>query len=168
MTKKSDDASHVYRGYRKQILFILYRILTGNGNDVFCPEGIEDFSIETDGKTTFIFQVKNYSTHLSISELSSGKANSFIKRTLKYIGKYPEASVSFGSLEPENITPHYEKTVHTASERIAAKENISVSISMDCLRKLKFLSVDEQKLTDFNVISLLNKKSWCRQTSAFV
>jgi hypothetical protein len=153
MTEKSDDASHVYRGYRKQILFILYKILTGNSNDVFCPEGIEDFSIETDGKTTSIFQVKDYSTPLSISDLSSGKANSFIKRTLKYIGKYPEASVSvvsFGSLgsELENIAIHDEKTVHTAAEKIAVKENISVSNSTDCLRKLKFLSVDEQKLAD--------------------
>ena len=71
MTEKSDDASHVYRGYRKQILFILYKILTGNSNDVFCPEGIEDFSIETDGKTTSIFQVKNITKHLSVLMIST-------------------------------------------------------------------------------------------------
>jgi hypothetical protein len=152
MTEKSDDASHVYRGYRKQILFILYRILTGNGNDIFCPEGIEDFSIETNGKTTSIFQVKDYSTPLSISDLSSGKPNSFIKRMLKYVNQYPETSVTvvyFGSLGPElkKIEMLDEKTVSTAAERIATKENISVSNSTDCLQKLKFLSVDEQNLT---------------------
>ena len=43
---KLDDASHVYRGYRKQILFILYQILNGEDGQVFCPEGIEDLSIE--------------------------------------------------------------------------------------------------------------------------
>lgn len=48
--QKVDDASHVYRGYRKQLLFVLYKILTEGKTNIFCPEGIEDFSVINNGE----------------------------------------------------------------------------------------------------------------------
>ena len=59
------DATGAYRGYRRQALYTLYRILTDNIAK-FQPEGKEDLAIFQDtGQLSEIVQVKSYSHALT-------------------------------------------------------------------------------------------------------
>ena len=153
MTKKKDDASHVYRGYRKQILFILHKILTSDKNKVFQPEGIEDFSIKESDKVASIFQVKDYGHGLTVSDISSEKSNSFIKRLFQYEKDYPDAFISlayFGSLGPElkKVSDNDPGTIKKVAEKITSKEKIPVEKLIHLFKKLQFIQLSEKELTN--------------------
>ena len=152
-TKKTDDASHVYRGYRKQILFILYKILSGDKNSTFHPEGIEDFSIDKSDKAEAIFQVKDYSAPIVVSDISSGKSNSLMKRFIKYEMEYSGASISlayFGSLgsELQKVAENDSVTIQKVAQKISKKENIPVNELVHLLQIVKFQQLSEKKLTE--------------------
>ncbi|ADK83366.1 hypothetical protein [Sediminispirochaeta smaragdinae] len=149
--QKVDDASHVYRGYRKQLLFVLYKILTEGKTNIFCPEGIEDFSVINNGEVKSIYQVKDYSDPIVISDLSSNKPNSFVKRVINYIKEYPEALVSlsyFGKLGPElqRISEKDENTIRTVALKISTKEKISIDNAEGFLHKVCFQQLSESEL----------------------
>lgn len=151
--KKVDDASHVYRGYRKQILFILYKILSGDKYSTFHPEGIEDFSIEKSGKVDAIFQVKDYSDPIVVSDISSGKSNSLIKRFIRYEKEHFGATISlayFGALGPElqNVAENDSVTIQNVAKKISKKENIPVNKLFDLLQNIQFQKLSEKKLID--------------------
>lgn len=76
------------RGYRKQFLYSLFRILCATTEeDIFHPEGkFEDLDIYgTDGQLIEIIQVKDLTAKLTLSDILNSKDNSFIKRALKLV-----------------------------------------------------------------------------------
>jgi hypothetical protein len=77
-----DDATHAYRGYRLQALYILWRILNNDdANLIFKPEGKEDLALYSpEGELIEIVQIKAYSDNLTLSKLKPDKENSFFYR----------------------------------------------------------------------------------------
>src|SRR5260221_5271379 len=74
------DATAAYRGYRRQALYTLYRILTDNIAK-FQPEGKEDLAIFADtGQLTEIVQVKAHARALALNDLDPGKKDGFFVR----------------------------------------------------------------------------------------
>src|SRR5690349_20710656 len=74
------DATATYRGYRRQVLYTLHRILSDN-IAMFQPEGKEDLAIFVEtGQLSEIVQVKALSHALTLSDLEPEKKDSFFAR----------------------------------------------------------------------------------------
>ena len=101
---KPDDASHVYRAYRKQILFILHKILTSNDeNLVFCPEGLEDLS-------------EKVSEHLFQSYASIGGND---LRGIYDIIRDPSSSTTYGEVSSGDASDHVAGVYDTTTTTLA-------------------------------------------------
>jgi hypothetical protein len=103
----TSHASHVYRGYRLQALYALYKILTAENvvESIFQPEGNEDLSV-FDPKENLLetVQVKAYTSNLTLSDFSPEKPNSFMYRSSKLIETLPDIRISivtYGHVGPE-------------------------------------------------------------------
>ncbi|KZL88588.1 hypothetical protein [Clostridium magnum] len=106
MCNKS-GAPAAFRGYRLQSLYIMYRILEGNKNLVYCPEKSEDLTIvnvDTNEEVEDIQIKAHASNNLSLKDFNINKPEGFFRRILKY--KYSENKpkvliVSFDKVGPE-------------------------------------------------------------------
>ncbi|MCI5146460.1 MAG: hypothetical protein D3923_13265 [Candidatus Electrothrix sp. AR3] len=87
------------RGFRKQFLHTLHRILA-SGSEVFYPETLEDFSVrDSTGKLIEIVQVKDHTAPLKFSELKT-----FFDRAARFIEDYSQVQIvlaTYGNLGPE-------------------------------------------------------------------
>lgn len=96
----SDSASASLRGFRKQTIYILYRILTeDDDNIIFHPESAEDLAAYRSGQLVEAIQVKDYSSTLSFSDLTT-----FFRRLQQRRKKHPQSVTkiaSFGAIGPE-------------------------------------------------------------------
>jgi hypothetical protein len=98
------DATPTYRGYRRQILYTLYRILesSDDANLVFHPESVEDLAIRgADNKLLESIQVKDHSSDLTLSSFSPDKPGSFFYRVAEKLTTSPDVQVdvaSFGKI----------------------------------------------------------------------
>jgi hypothetical protein len=105
------DASPTYRGFRKQFLYILWRILCDDNNDnlVYQPEKIEDLAIfelktgnrrnELSSQALIIkelIQVKDHSAPLTFSDFNSHSEDSFFHRITKEL-KHQDINISIAS-----------------------------------------------------------------------
>jgi hypothetical protein len=102
------DATPVYRGYRRQILYTLDRLLEAEAEGkVFQLEGIEDLDVYgADGTLIEVVQVKDHAAPLTLSDLASknGQEGSFVHRIvpLLQLSSNPTVSLaSFGPIGPE-------------------------------------------------------------------
>lgn len=94
------DATHTYRGYRQQALYILWRILNDVGDDlVFQPEGVEDLAVfDSTGETLIeVTQVKDHSTNLTLSTFAPDKTSSFFYRVAERQQEQPDLLVKIAS-----------------------------------------------------------------------
>lgn len=97
----TNGANQALRGYRRQTLYALSRVIGVRDNDdTFQLELYEDFAVvDQDGKPLEIVQVKDYSDDLNFSTLRD-----FFYRTAIQLRSNPNTStkvVSFGSVGPE-------------------------------------------------------------------
>lgn len=87
------------RGYRKQFLYTLGRIIKSDF-EIFYPERIEGLSVYDDrGRLIEIIQVKDHSKPLSFSDLKS-----FFNQATTSISEHPDVSITlanYGTLGPE-------------------------------------------------------------------
>jgi len=152
--KKTDDASYTYRGYRKQILFIVHEILNSSGqNSIFCPEGIEDFSIIDSGSVRVIYQVKDLSEPLQFSDLSSGETTSFIQRAYSYYREYPDSDIIIGHYNPlgpelHKLTNNNKEVLDTVVKKLNKFNICPVNDSEKLIKKIEFKRLSEQDITD--------------------
>lgn len=93
------DATHAYRGYRLQALFILFRILDSDPNLYFTPEGNEDLSISDEEREIEVIQVKSY-RGLVLSHLEPSNDSSFFHRVNKLLGKNGLLAVKLVNIGP--------------------------------------------------------------------
>ncbi|MGL1937234.1 MAG: hypothetical protein OCD01_19560 [Fibrobacterales bacterium] len=150
-TKKTDDASHVYRGYRKQILFVLYKLLKSSDDEIICPEGIEDFHVEIGDRVTSIWQVKDYSSALTLSDLKSSRGTSFIKRVSEYLESHDGADVyvaHFGGLgaELKNCVAGDRVAIDRVVKKISEAQEMPTDLSKSTVDALKFEQLNEEDL----------------------
>lgn len=98
------DASATYRGYRRQALYVLARILTDNDTDhrVYRPEGAEDLAIYTiDQRLVEVVQVKDHSSPLTVSDFKPASPDGYFARLLLRRHREPQCIntlATFGAL----------------------------------------------------------------------
>lgn len=103
----SDDASATYRGYRKQALYVLSRILTDKESDqqIYHPEGSEDLAVyDLEQRLVEVVQVKDYTSDLALSHFKPRSPEGFFARMQERRKMHPDCAVrlaSFGPLGPE-------------------------------------------------------------------
>jgi hypothetical protein len=101
------DATHAYRGYRRQALYALFRVFeTGSAAHlIFQPEGEEDLSIcDTANNLIDVVQVKSYASNLTLSDFKPDKKDSFFYRVAQLSQAYAGLRItiaSFGPIGPE-------------------------------------------------------------------
>jgi hypothetical protein len=99
--------SATYRGYRRQALYALWRILTSEvtANYVYAPEGAEDLYVfDENGKLYESVQVKDYAADLTFSDFEPRKANSYFYRVHQRLTQSANSRnilATFGPLGPE-------------------------------------------------------------------
>lgn len=96
----TDNASHTFRGFRLQTLYIVHNILTSDQKYQFQPEGAEDLAVyDPIGNLIEAVQVKS-GNPLQTSDLKS----SFFTRSIERQQAYPNSAlklVKFGSIGAE-------------------------------------------------------------------
>ncbi len=102
-----DIQSATYRGYRRQALYVLWRLLTDEDGHsrLYRPEGEEDLAV-LDLKETLLeaVQVKDYSAPLSLSDLKPRSPDGFFARMKQRLHDHPGCRhilASFGRIGPE-------------------------------------------------------------------
>src|SRR5690349_13539472 len=101
------DATPAYRGYRRQALYALSRILGQNNttDHIFHPEGSEDLSIYgSDHSLLEVIQVKDYTSPLQLSNFKVDKPGSFFYRVAALLQSTPSAQpflATYGELGSE-------------------------------------------------------------------
>ncbi len=154
-TDTNSGAEAAFKGFRTQTLYILERILSSNSQDIFYPESVKDLLIKSgSGEIKEVIQIKNYSSHLALSNLEPEKEDSFFKRCLTAFYKEnlnPNILlVSFGELGRELSTLKSEKKSSSIREKLLAK-NYSVAEVQWIFNQLSITEVDETKLTDIAI-----------------
>lgn len=101
-----DDPSATYRGFRRQALYSLWRILSDtDGALIFQPEGAEDLAVfDSDLRLVEAIQVKDFTGKLSLSDLKPQSDAGFFARMLERRREHPNARTvlaSYGDLGPE-------------------------------------------------------------------
>ncbi len=146
-------ATSAFKGFRCQTLFIVNQLFEKSGQQFeFQPEGVEDLAKYKEKKLCEIIQVKNYSTPLSLSDLSPSKSDSFLRRSLEYIKSDPQVKirlVSFGKLgsELENAFSNVKEDVERVTAKLKDKGYTQVEINQ-LLSTIKLESVDEMTIVD--------------------
>lgn len=157
------DASPTYRGFRKQFLYILWRILCDDNNDslVYQPEKIEDLAIFeqttgsglTSGITNKalvlkeLIQVKDYSEPLTFSDFNPHSDDSFFHRIKKEL-KHRDINISIASYgefgtELDNAL-NGRKTEKVLEKLIDA--GIANDIAAKIIEKTDAVMLEEEKL----------------------
>ncbi len=98
-----DDISATYRGFRKQALYILSRILTDEDSNekVYRPEGVEDLAVfNSNMQLVEAVQVKDHSKPLTVSDLKPGSEDGFISRLFERQSEHPQCATLLASYGP--------------------------------------------------------------------
>lgn len=102
-----DNPSATYRGYRKQALYALWRILTDSDCDSqsYRPEGEEDLAVfDSAGRLVEAAQVKDYTLPLTLSDFKPHSPDGYFARMKRRKSEYPSCRhslVTFGPLGVE-------------------------------------------------------------------
>ena len=125
----TNNISSTYRGYRRQALYVLWRLLTDEHGSrrVYQPEGDEDLAVfDTSNHLLQVVQVKDYSSPLTLSDLKPDSADGFFARMHRRLAAHPGCEVwiaSFGQIGLELAgafsTPGPLRT--TVARKLAAK-----------------------------------------------
>ncbi len=146
------DATHAYRGYRRQALYALYRILTETNDVIFQPEGEEDLAIlDTNGHLLEVAQVKAYDSNLVLSDFKPSKKDSFFYRMATLLHKSSDTNitiVSFGNLGPElrGALEHDGNERQLVAEKLGASKFISKDAARTLLDIIQYRTVDDETL----------------------
>lgn len=107
MTGPIADATPAYRGYRRQALYTLARVLEPGAEGLtFQPEGIEDLAVYDNGQLVEAIQVKSFGANVTLSDLVSTRRpeSSFFHRAVSLVrdSSCPRVTLaSFGPMGPE-------------------------------------------------------------------
>ncbi len=131
------DVSFTYRGYRKQALYVLWRLLTDTnaGTQSYRPEGEEDLAVfDTSGQLVEAVQVKDHAAPLAVSDLKPASPGGFFARMKRRRQAHPSCRhvlATFGRLGVElggaiaGTGPHRKTAaakIHQGNSAIAESE----------------------------------------------
>lgn len=146
----NNGAIPALRGYRKQFLYTLYRILIANKEEEISPEGLEDYSVTSLSKLAEVVQVKDLNSPLQLSDFKPKNKDSFFQRCLAFIkkGKSPVFQiVSFGELGQEFQVFQEKGTSVQIKEKLIGYGYDSTAIA-GLLGALRIITVQEDKITE--------------------
>lgn len=161
-TSITTDASHTYRGYRLQSLYILWRILNSKIEDavIFQPEGVEDLAIyDNDSNLVEVVQVKAYGKKLTLSSFLPRRSESFFYRASAYLDYSPNVVISiigygqFGS-DLENLSAGDIHTVNSLAQELSGYGLISEESARILFSHIRVETVDEHELSK-NLLNIL-------------
>jgi len=157
MSDFNDDPTATYRGYRRQVLYCLFRLFDDGLPEGFIiqPEGKEDLAVRnSDGDLIEIIQVKDYSSDLVVSNFKSV----FFSRIINYC--HPESMVQvtlahFGNLGPElSSAIDNNKTTPKKAINTLRKKGFSAKDTEDLFRQITPRKVEESELENFILAKL--------------
>ncbi|ACK66983.1 hypothetical protein PCC8801_2996 [Rippkaea orientalis PCC 8801] len=149
------DATPTYRGYRLQLLYTLWRILSENkkNNFTFQPEGQEDLAIYDEaGHLIEIIQVKARSENISLSSFSPKKVDSFFNRSHILINSTSSLKtirvISFGCFgqDFEEACNGNINKLKAESEKLSNYGHLSSEEAEKLLKKINLETVTEENL----------------------
>jgi len=124
---RSTDASSTYRGYRKQALYVLWRLLTDPeaNSRSYRPEGDEDLAVFAgSGDLLQVVQVKDYSAPLALSDFKPESPDGFFARMAVRRRVHPTCEVCIASFGP--IGPELDRAIRASgSERNSVANKLS-------------------------------------------
>lgn len=148
------DATHTYRGYRQQALYVLWRILSDTNELIFQPEGFEDLAIFSPDETLIeIAQVKAHTNNLTLSTFDPRDKIGFFNRVHNYLNIHSDIEVnivSFGNFGDS----FYQSLVDDDAERNQAAEQLSSYGNLtqieaeNVLTAIRPIRVSEQEIRD--------------------
>jgi len=157
MSDFNDDPTATYRGYRRQVLYCLFRLFDDGLPEGFIiqPEGKEDLAVRNSGGDLIeVIQVKDYSSDLSVSNFKSV----FFSRIINYCR--PESMVEvtlahFGNLGPE-LSSAIDNNKATPKRAISTlkKKGFSAKDTEDIFRQITSKKVEESELKNFILAKL--------------
>jgi len=149
MDRRVAGAISAYRGFRRQALYALWRLLE-SPDSTLRPEGVEDLAVWEKGVLTDAVQVKSLSVPLVLSDLEPQSPGSFFHAAdarHRAGGNERLKVVSFGPLGPE--LEGFAAGDQTARANIQAKlrrAGISATSVGEILNRLAFEVVDDANL----------------------
>jgi hypothetical protein len=157
----SGGAGPALRGYRRQFIYVLWRILTAEKDLVFQPEHLEDLAVYRDGRLVELIQVKAHQQPLNLSHFKPRGQMSFFARCASNREIHREARLtiaSFGDVGQElSSAIDAEEPSRTAvAEKICQAGQLTVTQALDVLGALQIHSVEEESLTQ-EIYSALGK-----------
>lgn len=137
--RKSDiGAQAAWKGFTSQTLYIANRLISDNDGYEFYPEDVEDLIIRNNGVVIEAVQIKNISSDLSISSLSSTKTSQngdgMFKRMCSLHKQFP----SF-----EKITVAFFGSIGTELKELREKKETAIEAVRNKLVKSHGLSAEE-------------------------
>lgn len=149
------DATAAYRGYRRQSLYTLGRVLEPNGTGMtFQPEGVEDLAVYDNGHLVEAVQVKSFSGNITLSDLVSIRRpeSSFFHRAVSLVRESSPKSialVSFGPIgrELKSALAGEELARSEVSRKLVETYGFTHEDVSAVLKVLVAESVDEEALT---------------------
>lgn len=103
----AEGVSATYRGYRRQALYVLWRLLSDPEahRRAFKPEGEEDLAVFDEfGRLVEAVQVKDLSSPVKLSDLKPSSPDGYVARATKRLGEHPDCRhclAIYGQLGPE-------------------------------------------------------------------
>jgi len=164
--ERPSDATPTYRGYRRQALYALGRLLDDGLADgaTLRPEGIEDLAIyDARGRLVEVVQVKDHSAELTFSELSPG----FFTRAAERVRKGGDARTTLATFGPvgreltqaiegsepgrrrvaAKLAEHLRASTSSGSTKRSAPGGPDLSLAARTLDQVRLHPVDEGELT---------------------
>lgn len=152
----TDNPTATYRGYRRQVLYCLYRLFDDSlsSGSTLHPEGKEDLAIwSPEGSLLEVVQVKDYTNDLSASDFKPAfferirnycTPDSKVKVTIAHFGAL--GSELLAALDNNKVTP--QRTVRTLKTKLTEKGFTQQDIE-NILAHIGTEKVDELRLQDF-------------------
>lgn len=134
------------RGFRKQFLHSLKRIITSN-TEVFYPEGIEDLDVyDSENCLLELVQVKDYKNPLVASELGT-----FFSRAANIAQNHPDIRITLASYG--DLGEELKEVVGVSADKLKNHKKFSTPEMLCVLPRLRFHKLDEtaelQAIEDF-------------------
>ncbi|MGM1049832.1 MAG: hypothetical protein ACQEXX_27375 [Bacillota bacterium] len=156
---KSDiGAQSAWKGFSFQTLYIASRIIKDTNDYVFCPEDIEDLVIKKEDIVVEAIQIKNISSDLTLSSLSSTKSSKdgegFFNRVCSLHALYPKLNcirvVYFNSLGSEfrDLENNGEEVKEQLLKKLTNNHGLTIENAKWLLSALIFEKVSTEEMEE--------------------
>ena len=147
-SRRIAGAISAYRGYRRQALYALHRLLELADGERLQPEGVEDLSVIAEGRLVEANQVKSYAVPLTLSHLEPAAEGSFFQAAAARSRRGERERlrlISFGPLGPElaGVRDGDEQKINAVVAKLG-EAGIDAATARELTDRLDIVEVDEK------------------------